>query len=117
MRIPRVQFTIRRLMIAVLVVSLVLTVVAARLAQRRRAVELQAARASYLFAVLTREVAEIAAVEYTEAIYKKDLATPKAERERTVNELKNEVEKARSDELKWKAIHDRLKAAGTGLFW
>ena len=83
MQRPRFQFTIRRLMIMVVLASLVLTFVVVQRNRRRRLVALQNALqnalAVYQNAKLTRETAEIAVVEYTQGIYVQDLATVKTE--------------------------------------
>jgi hypothetical protein len=69
MQRPRFRFTIRRLMILVVLASLVLTLVVVQRNRRRRLVALQNALAVYQNAKLTRETAEIAVVEYTQGIY------------------------------------------------
>jgi hypothetical protein len=79
MQLRRPRYTILSLMILVLVVGSILAIfVAYRDRQRRRALQqlvVAAAQANYLNAQLTRQVAEIAVVEYTEGILKPDLAT------------------------------------------
>ena len=70
-------------MIMVVLASLVLTLVVEQRNRRRRLVALQNALqnalAVYRNARLTREVAEIAVVEYAQGIYAQDLATVKTE--------------------------------------
>ncbi len=73
MRWSRPRFTIMSLMIVVVIASLVLTAIVVRREQARRIATLQAALADYKNAVLVREVAEIAVVEYTQGIYKQDI--------------------------------------------
>ncbi len=84
MRRPRPRYTILSLMIVVLLASLVLTLVVVVPRERRqRAIALPAALAEYQNATLTREVAEIAVVEYSAAMVHDDVALvqPDAERE------------------------------------
>jgi hypothetical protein len=133
MRLPRPRYTILSLMLVVLLASLVLTYIVALREQHRRAIALRAALAEYENAKLTREVAEIAVVEYSQSIdrVKLPLAQSDAEREadrrnpamraydrdRTIKELQTEVEQAKVIEKMRKAEYDRLNAVGTGLFW
>jgi HlyD family secretion protein len=94
MKLPRVRFTIRRIMAAVLLSSLVLALVVS-IQQRDRRLAIARARAAYLNAQLTRQVAEIALVEYQEGIYKQDKGT-----------LQGEIALAESDR---KRAEDRLE--------
>ncbi len=94
MRLPHVRFTIRRLMVVVLLSSLVLVVVVS-IQQRNRQITIAGARAAYLNAQLTRQVAEIALVEYQEGIYKQDKQT-----------IQGEIALAESDR---KRAEDRLE--------
>ena len=73
MRLSRPRFTILSLMIVVVIASLVLTVIVVRRERNRRIAALQVALANFENARLTREVAEIAVIEYTEGVYKQDL--------------------------------------------
>lgn len=102
MRPPRM--TTRRWMIAVVLVSLALAAFVARREHLRRIVAIQVAEADYQNAVLTREVSEIAVVEYREAVYK-------AEQETVLGEIAlAESEKKRAeDRLEWS---NRMLAKG-----
>jgi hypothetical protein len=136
MHVPRVRFSIRLLMIAIVLASLIFAGIAARRERRRRLVALQVAQAVYQEAKLTREVAEIAVTEYVEGIYKQKLeavedeiarsdAAPEQARSRKaaleqesrdqIKMLKDEVTKARADELAKSAELQRAKAAVAGL--
>ena len=75
MRLPRVQFTIRWLMASIFLASLVFATVVARREQQRMVPVLNALEASYQNAKLTREVAEIAVMEYADGTYKQDRET------------------------------------------
>ena len=74
MQRPWFRFTTRRIMAALIVLGMVLGVVVRFQRQRERAAE-----AAYLNAKLTREVAEIAVVEYVEGIFKQEMETAKGE--------------------------------------
>jgi HlyD family secretion protein len=136
------------------------------LRSREHQVRMSAALTAYLNAKLTREVAEIAVIEYIEGIYKQDLETieceiaraesdqaraadrvewathmygmgfgplgPKIEqdhvqtrgsvldklkKDKTIEKLNSEVEKARADELAKQADYEREKAAEPWLLW
>jgi HlyD family secretion protein len=86
MWLPRPRFTIAHLMVLVVIAGFVLTGIVLRLERNRRAAALQVAAAKHQNAVLTREVAEIAVVEFTEGIYKQDVQT-----------VDNEIALAKSD--------------------
>ena len=68
------------MMLMVVVASVVLLTIVAVRERLRMIVALQVAEASYWNATLTREVAEIATLEYKEAIARQDLAVCEAER-------------------------------------
>jgi hypothetical protein len=89
MRLPRVRFTIRRLLVIVAVLCLVFGL-AEHAARRRRAATLRlmlarqeiaakVAEAAYENARLTREVAEIAAVEFKEGISREEVEVASGE--------------------------------------
>jgi phage I-like protein len=86
MWLPRPRFTIAHLMVLVVIAGLVSTGVVVRIERNRRIAALQVALANCVNAKLSREVAEIAFVEYTEGIYKQDLQT-----------VENEIALAKSD--------------------
>lgn len=79
MRLARPRFTILTLMIVVVIASLVLTAIVVYRQRTRLMIAVQSAAADYENAKLTREVAEIAVVEYTEGILKHDRDTLKVE--------------------------------------
>jgi hypothetical protein len=177
MRLPRVRFTLRWLMLAVVLAGLIFAGIAASRRARQRRIDLLTALAAYEQAHLTREVAAIAVTEYVEGIYKQELETVKGEillakaerkraedrvvwsdrmfakghvskaqnvadkmslqqkglvyeqtqtkldvlekwtKEKTIKELKAEVEKARADEwVKWIELQ-RAKVAAGRLLW
>ena len=70
MRLRRVRFTIRRLMVAIFLGALLFRVVVIYREQLQRGPELQGLKNSYENAKLTREVAEIGVEEYDESSYK-----------------------------------------------
>jgi hypothetical protein len=138
MHVPRVRFTIRWMMIAVLLASLIFAGIAASRERRRRLVALRVAEARYEQAKLTREVAEIAVTEYVEGIYKQKLeaikgeiawsdAAPERARSRRaaleresrdhIKMLRYEITKAKVDELAKSAEFQRAKAAVARLLW
>jgi hypothetical protein len=86
MWLPRPRFTIAHLMVLVVIAGLVSTGVVVRIERNRRIAALQVALANCVNAKLSREVAEIAFVEYTEGIYKQDVQT-----------VDNEIALAKSD--------------------
>ena len=86
MWLPRPRFTIAHLMVLVVIAGLVSTGIVVRIERNRRIAALQVALANCVNAKLSREVAEIAFVEYTEGIYKQDLQT-----------VDNEIALAKSD--------------------
>lgn len=88
MRLPRVQFRIRLMMITIVLASLVFAGISAYLERQRRVVALQMAEADLTLSALTREVAEIAIVEYKQRRYKHDLAAVEAEISQAELELK-----------------------------
>jgi HlyD family secretion protein len=98
MRWSRPRFTIMSLMIAVVIASLVLTGIVVRRERNRRLVALQAASANYWNAKLTREVTEIAVVEYEEGIYKQDLSTVEGEIALAESDLKRARELSKFDQ-------------------
>jgi hypothetical protein len=125
-------------MIVVVIASLVLTVIVIRREQAQRTIAVNAARAAYENAKLTREVAEIAVTEYVEGIseqirlgendtqraqdrlaWSKRMSPTKTmtTKDQIVEELKSEAKRARADELARKAEYDRLKAIAARLFW
>ena len=97
MRLSRPRFTILTLMIVVLIASLVLTVIAVY-RQRIRQTDLQSATAEYQNAKLSREVAEIAVLEYKEGIFKQDLDTVKGELALAESDLNHARDSSASDE-------------------
>jgi hypothetical protein len=99
MRIPRIRFTIGRLMIAVLVPSLTLWVVMLSLQVSRT----RRAESAYKQAVLTREVAEYAVKEYVEGIFKQDKATIEGK----IALARSEFERA-TDRVEWSDKAKRL---------
>jgi HlyD family secretion protein len=159
MRVPRVRFTTRRLMVVVFAASLIFAAISLFGEHQRRILALRELAASYQNAVLTREVAEIAVVEYVEGVFKQEEASAQSEitlaqsdrkraeerlvwanrlyggrltlqrtisiehactklkvlekytKDKTIRELKSEVEKARADEQAKKAAYDRMKWA------
>ncbi len=132
MRLPRIRSSVPSLIITVFVLSLLLAFIvqlrerawrraafevfqATRpwsfgetrtVAQRRAA--LQAARAAYQKACVTREDAE-ARLEQMRQWHQSDDAT--------IQKLQNEVVSVRANVLARKADYDRLKEIRTGLFW
>jgi hypothetical protein len=138
MHVPRVRLTIRLLMIAIVLASLIFAGIAATQRRRQRLVAVQVAQATYEQARLTREVAEIAVAEYIHGIYKQKLETIKGEiawsdavpeealgRRAALEEesrdyirmLRDEVTKARADELAKSAELQQAKAAAARLLW
>jgi hypothetical protein len=139
MRLPRVRFTMRWLMIAVVLAGLIFAGIAASRRARQRRIDLLTAQAAYEQAHLTREVAEIEVTEYVEGIYKRqldavkgekiawsDAALERARRRRAALEkeprdqikmLKDEVAKARADESAKSAELEQAKAAAARLLW
>ena len=93
MRLSRPRFTIMSLMIVVVIASLLLTAIVAYRERRRRMVALQAALAAYQSAKITREVAEIAVIEYIEGISKQELVAVKDEIELAQSDLKRAEER------------------------
>ena len=75
MRLRRPRFTIASLMVLVVIASLVSMGIVMRIERNHRLAALQVALANCFNARRTREVAEIAVLEYTEGIYKQDLQT------------------------------------------
>jgi hypothetical protein len=82
MRLPRFRYTILSLMIVVLLASLVLTLIVVVPRERRRAIALQQALAEYENATLTREVDEIAVVEYIKARESGEMALAQSDAQR-----------------------------------
>jgi hypothetical protein len=75
----RVRFTIRLLMLAIVVVALVCAALAAIRERQRRLVAALVADAEYAHAVVAREVSEIAAVEFETGIYPQAIASVESE--------------------------------------
>jgi HlyD family secretion protein len=98
MRLSRPRFTILTLMIVVVIASLVLTAIVVHRQKIRLTIALQSAAADYENAKLTREVAEIAVVEYTEGIFKQDLDTVKGELALAESDLNHTRDTSASDE-------------------
>jgi HlyD family secretion protein len=98
MRLARPRFTILTLMIVVVIASLVLTAIAVYRQRIRRMIALQSAAADYENAKLTREVAEIAVLEYTEGIFKQDRDTLKVELTLAESDLERARNSSASDE-------------------
>jgi HlyD family secretion protein len=97
MRMPRIRFTIGRLMVVILaagVVSWGLFIVRPRLINQY--IARQQAEAGYKQAKLVREVAEYAFKEYSEGIYKQDKATYEGQ----IALAKSDLERA-ADRLRW----------------
>ncbi len=97
MRLPRIRFTIGRLMVVVLVLGVAswsILVVRPRLMQQ--AMMVRQAEAGYKQARLVREVAEYAVKEYSEGIYKQDQATVRGQ----ITLAKSDQERA-IDRLRW----------------
>src|SRR5262249_421413 len=102
MRRPRPRFTIRWLMVAVLVAALGSAYLAHLARQRRmralnnQEIPVRGAEDAYMNARLTREVAEIAVKEYKEGIFQQELATVEGE----IALAKSDMKRA-EDELEW----------------
>jgi hypothetical protein len=134
-----VRFTIRWMMLAIVLAGLIFAGIAASRRARQRRIDLLTAQAAYEQAHLTREVAEIAVTEYAAGIYKQELetvkgekiawsdaelerarrrqATPEKETGDQIKMLKDEVTRARADECaKWAELQ-RAKAAAGRLLW
>jgi HlyD family secretion protein len=79
MRRPRFRFTIRCLMIAIVLASLVLALFVVQRNRRRRLLALQSAQVNYEAANAARYVAELVMKQYTQGIYVYDLAAVKTE--------------------------------------
>jgi hypothetical protein len=75
----RVRFTIRLMMLAIVVVALFCAALAAIRERQRRLVAALVADAEYSHAVFARKVSEIAAVEFEHGIYPQEIATVEAE--------------------------------------
>jgi HlyD family secretion protein len=84
-------------MTVVVIASLVLTVIVMRRERNARVIALTSAKANYENAQLTREVAEIAVVEYTEGILKQDIATFEGEIILARFDLKRATERSQPD--------------------
>jgi HlyD family secretion protein len=118
MRFSRPRFTIRGLMILVVIAGLMLTGVAAY-RKRIRTTALQSATADYVNARLTREVAELAVVEYKDGVLKSDLATIEGEIALAESDLRRVRASSTSDnKAKLRLEHarerlDRLKYTGS----
>jgi uncharacterized lipoprotein YehR (DUF1307 family) len=112
MRLPRVRFTLRRMMDVVLVVAVILAGYRSREDLHRYVLNqgittLQAA-AAYKNAQLTREVAEIAIAE--------QVASPPINEER-LDDLRIELQKARAEELAKRLTYERELATRERLEW
>jgi multidrug resistance efflux pump len=93
MRLPRVRFTIRRLMAAVLVVGLLLgAVIAVQRGRVRRQVALNQALADHQNATFTRQVTQIAVTGYLQGGLMSDLVAMDREVEQAESELKRAKE-------------------------
>jgi len=99
MRLPRVRFTIGRLMIAVLVPSLTIWVVMIYLQASRT----RRAESAYKQAVLTREVAESAFIEYVEGASRQKKATIEGQ----IALARSDLERA-IDRVKWSDQQKKL---------
>ncbi len=88
MRVPRVRFTIRLMMIAIVLAALVFAGFAAKRERQRRNVALSAAEAAFIVATLNRMHADLAAAEFEHGIYKQQLSAADAEISRAESELK-----------------------------
>jgi hypothetical protein len=84
----RVRFTIRLMMLAIVVVALVCAALAAIRERQRRLVAALVADADYSQAVVAREVSEIAVVEFEKGIYPQGIATVDAEIARAETQCK-----------------------------
>jgi HlyD family secretion protein len=106
-RLPRIRYTIGRLMIVVFLASLIswsVFVVRPRIIDQH--IVAQQAEASYKQAKLVREVAEFALKEYVEGIYKQDKATyegqialAKSDQQRAIDRLKWSTEMRKKGKL------------------
>jgi HlyD family secretion protein len=83
MRLPRLRFTIANLMVLIAIAGLALAVLVMRVQRNQRMAAMQVALAEYENAMLTREVAEIAVVEFNEGVF-----------EQSVKENNDEIELA-----------------------
>ena len=79
MRFPRLRFSIRAMMVAVVLASVILLLIVAERERQRASIALPEAEARYMNAKLTREVAEIAVSEYLGAFLQEDRAEGEAE--------------------------------------
>ena len=131
MRFPRVQFTIGRLMIVVLVAGLAFwELVLPWITPADREL---AALADYKQASLTREVAEYALKEYEQGVFKQDQATVMAEftllgfpdrfktfqrenRDRTIKSIQSDIAKAQADETSKRATFRLERARHWGVY-
>jgi HlyD family secretion protein len=102
MRLPRIRFTIGRLMVAVLMVGVAVWTALVILRINEQATIAKQARARYKQAVLVREVADYALKEYVEGIYKQDqtvihgqIALARSDQERAIDRLKWSTEMKR----------------------
>jgi ribosomal protein S20 len=111
MRLPRPRFTLMFLMILVVIASLAMTGVVVLIEVNRRIAALQVATAEYENAKLTRQVAMIAAVEYTEGIYKQDLQTVNDELTLAKSDLERKLNPRDSDDRAVEQARDRLEQA------
>jgi HlyD family secretion protein len=98
MRLARPRFTILTLMLVVVIASLVLTAIAVYRQRVRQMIAVQSAAADYENAKLTREVAEIAVLEYTEGIFKHDRDSLKIELTLAESALERARNSSASDE-------------------
>src|SRR3954469_3775273 len=104
MRMPRVRFTIGRLMTAVLVPSLTIWVVMIYLQVSRTS----RAESAYKQAVLTREVAEFAVKEYVGGVFKQEKATIEGQ----IALARSDLERA-IDRVEWSDKHKKLGHVST----
>ena len=102
MRMPRVRFTIGRLMIAALVPSLTIWVVMISLQVSRT----RRAEAAYKQAVLTREVAEYAVKEYDEGVFKQEKATLEAQIALARSDLERAIDQVADPDSKDRSTFD-----------
>ncbi|WP_435007804.1 hypothetical protein P12x_005069 [Tundrisphaera lichenicola] len=96
MRLPRIRFTIGRLMVFVVLAGLASWSAYLLMAMSEQSIPEQKALAEHSRARLTREVAEYALREYTEGVFKQDLAAIDGE----IAMSKSDLERM-TDRTKW----------------
>jgi hypothetical protein len=109
-RWSRPRFTILTLMTLVVIAGLVLTVIVVRRERIARVIALKFANANFEKARLTREVAEIAVVEYTEGILKQDIKTVDDEIALARADVTNATGRSQPDEKAARAAKLKLES-------